>query len=192
MIDFDAAIAQLHKIINNEYYIQNALLNKYEESTQTLIKLVANINTQGISSKEIFDEFHRLYATEDFRRIWGSISMNFEHWLKTRPRSAATDLDPFRRFILTVVESVSVSSQVADTASETPNQLVSTRVDFTARNGVTFSNPVDFWIVCLIAFRLTLEQSELFKQEISKVIKLATENPIPLKKLKAPETIKAK
>lgn len=151
----EAAIQKLHSIIMGELFVHGGYLH-YADLVEKICDLFSQINTQGVLSAESLERLLGDYNDEFIRSFWGSVAMNMEYQLTV----GFPGNEPLKHFINGVVRTFGVTAADLDQPSETEVALAHHRL--ITEKSHTFNNPVDFWIICLIAFRMTVGSSQVF------------------------------
>lgn len=134
----------------------------YPEMLEKLADSFSQLNMQGAFSAEAIASFASMYNDQNLRTFWGTIAINMEYQL----RSEFGPLDPIAKFINCVVSTIHLTPESVQVSSALDVSLAQPRLVTGASHG--FENPVDFWIICWLAFRMTVGSSEVypyFRQE---------------------------
>lgn len=148
-------IERLHDIVMGELFVHQGF-EHYEQLLRDIIDLCANINMQGALSHDALDTYRKVYNNEVSRRFFGTIAMNMEYYLKATWK----DYDPVTEFTRRVVSSIMLDASAFSPPSEIEPALGSVRIESDQAHG--FNNPVDFWFICFIAFRMTVGETQVY------------------------------
>lgn len=150
-----AVISRLHDVVMGELFIHQGY-EYYEEMLLKICDLSAGVNMQGALSPEALHKYKEHYNDDTMRRFFGTVAMNMEYYL----RANYGGMDAKKKFIGNVVGSIMLDQSETTSPSETEIALLSPRIETNEAHG--FENPVDFWIICFIAFRMTVGETQVY------------------------------
>lgn len=179
--DFREIVENFHKIADNEFS-QIQILNGGSELLMSFVTTMLNTDSGGLLSKEFIDDQISKYNTDDlYRRLFSSIAMNFEVYLNTESPSQC-DTTPFTYTIFTILNVNTDDVRLSESLTE--EKIISSRIARREDTRGGLLGLADFWLVCVILFRLTARYSLMFDSFIQAATEAAK---IPVKTPKAPK-----
>lgn len=164
---FDDCIAELHRIADFEL-ASTAIYVDGQTAVDQFCNTLQDMNSQGILHPEVVTLLTAQYKdNESFRRLMGSISMNFEFWIKAKlglsVHEFSSNIHEIIRFELSPNESTILDDNV-----------IGHRADTDIRFKEDLSAHVNFWLICLVLLRMTLHNSKTVAARIASNMALKT------------------
>lgn len=160
-------VSSLHEIVESE------MMGKGDPiEMENCIRFITAINSFGLISAEVSGALLDKFSSDIwFRHVWGSIATQFEWELETRFDIRAFEISNHLMGIM------NFEDRFREEGCLTSPDLAAPRVGIEDLDGKSLNDINDFWLVCLMIFRLTISKSEIVSISVARQFEEKSPSP---------------